>query len=140
MQRPLEHIRGEVIGRGENLAAGADTQVRIDEFGRTPGGGADVVEVKLEQCWILVRGGQPDGERVERIVATRRSFGNLPVGHVVSGRLGIGGCHESDQNVLGIDDQVTHQVSHEPAGTARWPGEVCVAEFGDRRAQCRPRE
>ena len=44
----------------------------VGEFGGAAGGGADVVEVELEQPRLLVRGGQPDGQRVERVVAGRR--------------------------------------------------------------------
>ena len=127
-------LQGEVVARGEDLIAGADPEARVGEFGGAAGGGAYVVEVELEQPRLLVRGGQSDGQRVEGLVAGRRRLGDISVGHLVAGRFRIGGCHESDQDVLGVDDQVAHQVPHEPAGTAGRLCEVFVREFADRLA------
>lgn len=82
--------------------------------------------------------GQPYGERVQRVIAGRRRSGDVPVGHRVAGRFLFGGGHEGDQDVLGVDDQMAHQVPHEPARTAGGLYEVLVRKFGDRRAQLLP--
>src|SRR5690606_32654467 len=87
---------------------------------------------------VFVGGGQPDGQRVERVVPGWGCAGDLPVGGRVAGRLGFGGGGEGDQDVLGVDDQVAHQVPNEPAGAAGREREGLVREFGDRLVQRRP--
>jgi hypothetical protein len=64
--------------------------------------------------------------------------GPRSVGHRVARRLRFGGRDEGDQDILRVNDQVAHQVAHEPAGAAGLPGEVLVRECGDCRAQRRP--
>jgi hypothetical protein len=108
VQRPLQDVRREVVARGEDLIARADPKARVNECGGAAGGGAHVVEVELEQPRLLVCGGQADGQRIERVIAGRRCFGDVPVGHRVPGWFGLGGCHERDQDVLSVNDQVAH--------------------------------
>ena len=69
VQGPLQDVRGEVVARGENLVLCAQPQAGVDEPGGAARGRTDVVQMELEQPGLLVRGGQPDGQRVERIVA-----------------------------------------------------------------------
>src|SRR4051812_24143498 len=117
VQRPLEHICGKVVTCGENVTAGADRKIWVDQYGSAAGDGADVVEVELEQFRILVRGGQPDREGIEWIIAARWGVGDVPVGDVVASRFSIRRCDKRDQYILGVDDQVAQQISHQPAGT-----------------------
>jgi hypothetical protein len=92
VQRPLQDVRGEVVARGEDLVAGADPEARVGEFGGATGGGTDVVQVELEQPRLFVRGGQADGQCVERVVTGRRRFGDVPVRHRVALGFRFGVC------------------------------------------------
>ncbi|GAB2676406.1 hypothetical protein GCM10027271_41680 [Saccharopolyspora gloriosae] len=56
-------MRGRVVARGEDFVVGADGQPRGGGSG-----GADVVEVELEQPRFRVRGREPDCQRAQRVV------------------------------------------------------------------------
>lgn len=118
--------------------AGADPAGGVGEQSGAAGGGTDIVQMELQQLRILVRGGQPDGQRVEGVVTRRRGVGEVPVRQRVTGRFPVGRGGQGDQDVLGVDDQMAHQVPHQPARAAGGAPEVLVGQVVNLRAQGRP--
>lgn len=118
MQGPFQDVGVEVVSRGEDLPLGGDRLLAVGERGGASRCGPDVVQMKGQQTGVPVGRGEPHDQRVEWIPPGRGRIEKLPVGHLIMRRCLVARGCQRDQHILGIDDQMAHQVAYEPAGAA----------------------
>lgn len=86
-----------------------------------------------ERVGWWIGGGQPDDQRIQRIVAGGWHRLDGPIRVRIAGRWLVGRGHQGDQDVLRVDDEVAHQIPDQPARASRRRGEFVVRQLVDGR-------